>query len=149
MNSKDIGTCILRNTNDRNTLFSLSLVCKSYNRSFNEMKNKLMKRYGIDLEEYELYRDYNLKLRKDKTRQKVSDNILRKKVEFFLDKAFDGTRKHTFHTYISTMMCKYPKSLNINKAYIRNKIEDTVIPTFKKGKILHVHNYKRSIRYHI
>ena len=134
MNSKDIGTCILRNINNRNTLFSLSLVCKSYNRAFNEMKKNLIKRLKIDMEDYNLFRDYNLKLQKNKTQRKVSDNILREKVEKFMDKAYYETRKHTVIMSNLRMMCKYSKSLNIDNLYIHNKVEDALVTTFKKAK---------------
>ena len=118
MNSKDIGTCILNYTNDRKTLFNLSVVCKTYNRSFNEMKNKLMKRYGIDLEEYELYRDYNFALKKDMMRQKDIDENLKRMVVKFLNKAFKEQKKHTLGFDISEWMSRYPKSLYITSTHI-------------------------------
>ena len=133
MDSKDIGSCLLNNTDDRNTLFSLSMVCKSYSRAFDEFKPQILKRYDIDIDEYEMYRVYNIKLKKDKMQQKEADKKLKKILVKFFNRASQEQRKHTSVTYITAAKCNYPKTLNIRSKYINKLIEKVLVSYSNKN----------------
>lgn len=99
MNNKDIGKLLIELSPDRQSVFNISLVCKSYNRAFNELKNQTIAKYNINIKKEELHKLHNVhrkKLEDKKTkREHKAQSVLLK----FLEKA-EKSKKHTNTDYL-------------------------------------------------
>lgn len=138
MESKDIALCIMYHVHDKNTLYNMSLVCKSYNRAFQKIKEIKIKEFGVDLTHFHLFKELKNEISKD---QKKVQKVIDKTNQYYTNKIINFVKKFTsnmdkpfYRNYIKVRPYKFPETYKIDRIKLfmsfRNVMEEYLLKVF-------------------